>query len=125
MFIAGLDTGETTGLVVVDEAGEVRKRMSSKEQDEILMALGQYGDIIVVLERAPKTQEEYINFKFSLGMYGYPIAEVSPGEWKPNPQCKTPAKDTPGWTQHERDALSLTKYYRLSRARAKDQIRRP
>lgn len=121
MFIAGLDSGETTGMVVVNEAGEVVKRMAVKDRDKVYAALGQYIDITIVLERAPKSQFEYREFKFALALYGYTVVEVSPGEWKPNPQCKTTAKDTPGWTQHERDALSLIKYYQILRASQKSK----
>lgn len=118
MFIAGLDTGGTNGLVLVNEVGDVVRHLATRNLDHIYAILGQYNISLVILERAPKTQLEYQNAKDELTLYGYKILEVSPGEWKPNPNCKTPKAEHPDWTQHERDALSLIKYYKFAVAKS-------
>lgn len=117
--IAGVDTGDTTGLVIVySETGDVAYRASHQDLLEVFIQLDLHKVAVVVLERTPHSQIQYQMTKGFLADSGIQVLEVSPGEWKPNPLCKTPAKDTPGWTQHERDALSLIKYYNILRANA-------
>lgn len=126
-MLAGIDTGETTGLVLVDEAGVVRERLSTTELPRIYAVLASHTVDAVILERAAPTQLEYQTVRLALSLYGFTVFEISPGEWKPNPQCRTKAEDTPGWTPHERDAYSLVKYYRLrieGIQRALDEIQR-
>lgn len=112
-MIAGLDTGQSNGLVIVNEAGEIVERETTKHLPVVWALLACHTIDIVVLERAAPTQLEYQTARLALSMYGFTTLEVSPGEWKPNPQCHTSAAETPGWTQHERDAYSLVKYYHV------------
>jgi len=120
MKIAGLDTGETNGFVIVNDAGTVICNFATNRLLDVYAKLGQYrcDDLVVVLERAAPNQPEYIQALDALLEYGYTVHLVSPGDWKPNPQCKTLMRGHKGWTRHECDALSLIKYYRLLRAAA-------
>lgn len=118
MYIAGIDPGEVTGLVIQDGAGRIVHRLSSDDTVDVLTGLTKYPVQLVVLERGPSRAPlpQYTNIKFALVLYGYTLFEVSPGEWKPNPQCRVRNNDpevTDSWTQHEKDALSLLKYYRM------------
>ena len=118
MKIVGIDTGEKTGVVIFsDETREVIERMTVGSLVPVWAKLGQYllDDVLVVLERTPARQKEYQAAVMALDEYGYNVYQVSPGQWKPNPRCRCYAKDYPGWTSHERDAMSLVKYYLLQR----------
>ena len=84
MKYAGVDTGGTTGLVIVDENFDILFNLATKKTYEVLAKICQYTEIIVVLERAG-TQEEYSVIKGALQEYGIKVIEFSPGEWKPNP----------------------------------------
>jgi len=110
-MLAAVDTGETNGLVIIDEAGGLVRRAAVKDLTQVYAILGQYRLDVVVIERCPATQQEYQVTKWALLEYGYEVVEVSPGQWKPNPQYKCPARNHKGWTKHERDAMSMLKWY--------------
>lgn len=113
MKIAGLDTGGTNGLVIVNEAGDIVRSCACIDLSDTIATIQAHDVGLVVLERAGRSQPEYHQAKEALRISGIPIFEVSPGEWKPNPNCATRKAEHPDWSQHERDALSLIKYHYL------------
>lgn len=113
-ILVGIDTGASNGVVTVREGVDKVEHATFRDVFQVVLAALSAKPTLVVIEDAGD-QFEYKFVRYFLDMFGVPYTAIRPGQWKPCPQCKVSAKDTPGWTPHERDALALVRYAQLYR----------